>query len=45
MPHGHCDTYAETHLAITSLVTDRSAQRATRRRISTELVLFRDTAR
>ncbi|MEU6086471.1 hypothetical protein ABZ865_06600 [Streptomyces sp. NPDC047085] len=43
-PHGRRDTYAETHLAIVSLVSDRSAQRATHRRTSTELVLVRDTA-
>ncbi|MFF3589445.1 transposase family protein [Streptomyces sp. NPDC002387] len=42
---GRRDTYAETHLAIASLVSGRSAQRATRRRTSTELVLVRDTAR
>ncbi|MDQ0945864.1 hypothetical protein QFZ67_007569 [Streptomyces sp. V1I1] len=42
---GRRDTYAETHLAIASLVSDRSAQRATRRRTSTELVPVRDTAR
>ncbi|WP_307787424.1 MULTISPECIES: hypothetical protein [Streptomyces] len=39
------DTYAETHLAIASLVSDRSAQRATSRRTGTELVLVRDTVR
>ncbi|WP_338894447.1 transposase [Streptomyces sp. TG1A-60] len=38
------DTYAETHLAIAGFVSDRSAQRATRRQTSTELVLARDTA-
>lgn len=38
------DTYAETHLAIASLVSDRSARRPTRRRTSTELVLVRDRA-
>ncbi len=42
---GRRDTYAETHLAIASLVSDRSAQRATHRRTSTELVLVRDAAR
>ena len=41
---GRRDTYAETHLAIAGLVSDRSAQRATRRQTSTELVLVRDTA-
>ncbi|MCX5097174.1 hypothetical protein OOK36_52585 [Streptomyces sp. NBC_00365] len=41
---GRRDTYAETHLAIAGLVSDRSAQRATRRQTSTELVLIRDTA-
>ncbi|OEJ21185.1 transposase [Streptomyces agglomeratus] len=39
---GRRDTYAATHLAIASLVSDRSAQRATRRETSTELVLVRD---
>jgi len=42
---GRRDTYTETHLAIAGLVSDRSAQRATRRHTSTELVLVRDTAR
>ncbi|MFF1278986.1 transposase family protein [Streptomyces marokkonensis] len=42
---GRRDTYAETHLAIASLVSERSAQWATRRRTSTELVLVRDTVR
>ena len=41
---GRRDTYAQTHLAIAGLVSDRSAQRATRRQMSTELVLVRDTA-
>ncbi|MGW3044800.1 transposase family protein [Kitasatospora sp. NPDC001159] len=41
---GRRETYAETHLAITGLVSDRSAQRATRRKPSTELVLARQTA-
>lgn len=41
---GRRDTYAETHLAIAGLVSDRSAQRATRRQTSTELVRVRDTA-
>lgn len=40
---GRRDTYAETHLAIAGLISDRSAQRATRRRTSTELVPVRDT--
>ncbi|MFJ3336882.1 transposase family protein [Streptomyces sp. NPDC086766] len=34
----------KTHLAIASLVSDRSAHRATHRRTSTDLVLVRDTA-
>ncbi|MGY5033947.1 transposase family protein [Streptomyces sp. 900116325] len=42
---GRRDIYSETHLAIASLVSDRSAQRATHRRTSTELVLVRDTSR
>ncbi|MEU2791534.1 transposase family protein [Streptomyces sp. NPDC007100] len=33
--------YAETHLAVASLVSDRSARRATRRKASTELVPVR----
>jgi hypothetical protein len=37
------ETYAETHLAIAGLVSDRSARRATRRKPSTELVLVRQT--
>ncbi|MCZ1011849.1 transposase family protein [Streptomyces lydicus] len=41
---GRRETYAETHLAIAALVSDRSAQRPTRRRTSTELVLVRDRA-
>ena len=41
---GRRETYAETHLAITALVSDRSARRATRRKTSTELVLARQTA-
>ncbi|MFH9984029.1 transposase [Streptomyces sp. NPDC017179] len=41
---GRRETYAETHLAIASLVSDRSAHRATHRRTSTDLVLVRDTA-
>ncbi|MFI1226890.1 MULTISPECIES: transposase family protein [unclassified Streptomyces] len=40
---GRRDTYPKTHLAIAGLVSDRSAQRATRRRTSTELVRVRDT--
>ncbi|MEV4334273.1 transposase family protein [Streptomyces sp. NPDC049597] len=38
---GRRDAYAETHLAIAGLVSDRSARRPTRRRTSTELVLVR----
>ncbi|MFE5092528.1 transposase family protein [Streptomyces sp. NPDC056638] len=38
---GRRETYAETHLAITGLVSDRSARRATRRKPSTEPVLAR----
>lgn len=41
---GRRETYAETHLAIAGLVSDRSARRATRRKPSTELVLARHTA-
>ncbi|MEV7297814.1 hypothetical protein [Streptomyces clavifer] len=41
---GRRDDYADTHLAIGGLVSDRSAQRATRRRASTELVHARDSA-
>jgi hypothetical protein len=37
-------TYAETHLAIAGLVSDRSARRATRRNTSTELVPARQAA-
>lgn len=40
---GRRDTYAETHLAIAGLVSDRSAQRATRRQTSTKLVHVRNT--
>ncbi|MGY3685091.1 transposase family protein [Streptomyces sp. TE33382] len=40
---GRRETYAETHLAIASLVSDRSARRPTRRRTNTELVLARNT--
>jgi hypothetical protein len=36
---GRRDDYAETHMAIAGLVSDRSARRPTRRRTSTELVL------
>ncbi|WP_412075591.1 transposase family protein [Streptomyces xanthophaeus] len=39
---GRRDIYAETHLAIASLISDRSAQRVTRPETSTELVLVRD---
>ncbi|WP_307054331.1 transposase family protein [Streptomyces achromogenes] len=38
---GRREIYAETHLAISALVSDRSARRATRRKSSTELVLAR----
>ncbi|WP_326654298.1 MULTISPECIES: transposase family protein [unclassified Streptomyces] len=41
---GRRATYAETHLAIASLVSDRAAKRPTQRRTSTELVFARDTA-
>jgi DDE superfamily endonuclease len=41
---GRRETYAETHLAIAGLVSDRSARRASRRKSSTELVLVRQTA-
>ncbi|UQA90556.1 hypothetical protein [Streptomyces halobius] len=41
---GRRETYAETHLAIAGLVSDRTARRPTRRETSTELVLARDTA-
>ncbi|MET9135006.1 transposase family protein [Streptomyces antibioticus] len=41
---GRRETYAETHLAIAALVSDRSARRATRRKASTELVLARQAA-
>lgn len=40
---GRRETYAETHLAIAGLVSDRAAQRPTRRQTSTELVLARCT--
>ncbi|MFJ9683654.1 transposase [Streptomyces sp. NPDC101194] len=38
---GRRDDYAETHRAIASLISDRSARRATHRKPSTELVLAR----
>jgi hypothetical protein len=38
---GRRENYAETHLAIAALVSDRSARRATRRKPSTRLVLPR----
>ncbi|MFG2980275.1 transposase family protein [Streptomyces sp. NPDC048258] len=41
---GRRETYAETHLAIAGLVSDRAARRPTRRQTSTELVLARGTA-
>lgn len=41
---GRQDAYAETHLAIAGLVSDRAAARATRRKPSTELVLARQAA-
>ncbi|WP_327242292.1 transposase family protein [Streptomyces sp. NBC_01320] len=40
---GRRETYPETHAAIASLVSDRTALRPTRHRTSTELVLVRDT--
>ncbi|WP_251058570.1 transposase [Streptomyces sp. ISL-87] len=40
---GRREDYDETHRAIASLVSDRSARRPTRRRTSTELVLVRTT--
>ncbi|MFB6963011.1 hypothetical protein ACFCYB_40135, partial [Streptomyces sp. NPDC056309] len=40
---GRRETYAETHLAIAGLVSDRAARRPTRRETSTELVLARGT--
>lgn len=42
---GRRGDYAETHQAIASLASDRSARRATRRKPSTELVLARQAAR
>ncbi|MFB0633412.1 hypothetical protein [Streptomyces sp. AB3(2024)] len=41
---GRRETYAETHLAIATPVSDRSARRTTRRKASTELVLARQAA-
>lgn len=41
---GRRETYAETHLAIAGLVSDRAARRPTRRETSTELVLARGAA-
>ncbi|WP_225321070.1 hypothetical protein [Streptomyces luteolifulvus] len=41
---GRRESYAETHLAITGLVSDRAARRTTRRRHSTEIVLLRQAA-
>ncbi|MGW3661471.1 transposase family protein [Streptomyces sp. NPDC005151] len=41
---GPREDYAETHVAIASLVSDRSARRPTRRKPSTELVLARQAA-
>jgi len=41
---GRRETYAETHLAIAGLVSDRSAWRATRHKPNTELVLARRTS-
>ncbi|MFG2632140.1 transposase family protein [Streptomyces sp. NPDC048473] len=41
---GRRDTYEESHMAIASLVSDRSAKRPTRRRTSTELVLASEVA-
>ncbi|MEV6747508.1 transposase family protein [Streptomyces sp. NPDC051080] len=41
---GRREDYAEAHAAIASLISDRSARRATRRRPSTELVLARQPA-
>ncbi|MET8629498.1 transposase family protein [Kitasatospora sp. NPDC004669] len=41
---GRREDYAETDRAIASLISDRSARRATRRKPSTELVLARQTA-
>ena len=41
---GRRETYAETHLTIAGLVSDRSARRVTRHKPNTELVLARRTA-
>ncbi|WP_324605831.1 hypothetical protein [Streptomyces sp. NRRL B-24484] len=41
---GRREDYADTYRAIASLVSDRSARRATRRKPSTDLVLARQTA-
>ncbi|MBO3682654.1 transposase family protein [Streptomyces sp. NEAU-YJ-81] len=41
---GRREDYAETHRAIASLISDRSARRPTRRKPSTELVLAQQTA-
>ncbi|MFF2518133.1 transposase family protein [Streptomyces sp. NPDC058086] len=41
---GRREIYEETHLAIAGLVSDRSAQRPTRRRTSTALILVRNSA-
>jgi len=41
---GRRETYTETHIAIATLVSDRSARRTTRHKPSTELVLARQTA-
>lgn len=41
---GRREDYEQTHLAIAGLVSDRAANRTTRRRASTELVLVRTTA-
>ncbi|MGW6403067.1 transposase family protein [Streptomyces sp. NPDC055134] len=38
------ETYAETHLAVAGLVSDRAARRATQRKSSTELALARQAA-
>ncbi|MGW5212331.1 hypothetical protein ACWEQO_14275 [Streptomyces sp. NPDC004051] len=42
---GRREDYAETHQAIASPVSDRSARRATCRKPSTELILARQAAR
>ncbi|MFE4677221.1 hypothetical protein [Streptomyces sp. NPDC056721] len=41
---GRREDFAETQAAIAGLVSDRSARRVTRRRVSTALVLARPTA-